>query len=119
MENKQTAVEWLVEKLAGKHNEFQALTFYYEHKEEIEKAKAIEEEQRCKHCVVAMTKEEPNEEAIKEAFERFKRTPMIFVPDEIVYSEQEAFDLLLRAKVETATMYYEEMKEWFEKVKKK
>jgi hypothetical protein len=45
MENKQTAVEWLVEKLAGKHNEFQALTFYYDHKEEIEQAKAMEKEQ--------------------------------------------------------------------------
>ena len=41
----QTAVDWLVEQLARKHNEFQALTFYYDHKEEIEKAKAMEKEQ--------------------------------------------------------------------------
>jgi hypothetical protein len=41
----QTAVEWLVEQLARKHNEFQALTFYYEHKEEIEQAKQMEKEQ--------------------------------------------------------------------------
>jgi len=41
----QTAVEWLVEQLARKHNEFQALTFYYDHKEEIEQAKQIEKEQ--------------------------------------------------------------------------
>ena len=41
----QTAVDWLVEQLARKNNEFQALTFYYDHKEEIEKAKAMEKEQ--------------------------------------------------------------------------
>ena len=63
--------------------------------------------------------EEPNEEAIKEALERVRRTPMTFVPDKIMYSEEETFDLLLRAKVETVAMYYEEMKEWFEQVKKK
>ena len=40
-----TAIEWLVEQLARKHNEFQALTFYYDHKEEIEQAKAMEKEQ--------------------------------------------------------------------------
>jgi hypothetical protein len=38
----QTAVEWLVEKLAKKHNEFQALAFYYDHKDEIEQAKEME-----------------------------------------------------------------------------
>lgn len=68
---------------------------------------------------IIIPKEEPNEEAIKEALKRLRRTPMTFVPDKIMYSEEEAFDLLLRAKVETATMYYEEMKEWFEQVKKK
>jgi hypothetical protein len=68
---------------------------------------------------IIIPKEEPNEEAIKEALKRLRRTPMTFVPDKIMYSEEEAFDLLLRAKVETDTMYYEEMKEWFEQVKKK
>ncbi len=43
----QTAVDWLVEQLARKHNEFQALTFYYDHKEEIEKAKAMEKDHIC------------------------------------------------------------------------
>lgn len=43
--SKQTAVEWLVEQLARKNNEFQALTFYYDHKEEIEQAKQMEKEQ--------------------------------------------------------------------------
>jgi hypothetical protein len=43
----QTAVEWLVEQLARKHNEFQALTFYYDHKEEIEQAKAMEKDNIC------------------------------------------------------------------------
>lgn len=41
----QTAVEWLVEQLARKNNEFQSLTFYYDHKEEIEQAKQMEQEQ--------------------------------------------------------------------------
>lgn len=40
-----TAVEWLIEQLARKNNEFQALTFYYDHKEEIEQAKAMEKKQ--------------------------------------------------------------------------
>ena len=42
-----TAVEWVVEQLARKHNEFQALTFYYDHKDEIEQAKAMEKDQIC------------------------------------------------------------------------
>lgn len=45
MQTKQTAVEWLVEQLARKHNEFQALTFYYDHKDEIEQAKQMEKKQ--------------------------------------------------------------------------
>ena len=40
----QTAAEWLVEQLARKHKEFQALTFYYDHKEEIEQAKQMEKD---------------------------------------------------------------------------
>lgn len=48
MKNKQTAVEWLVEQLAKKHNEFQALTFYYDHRDEIEQAKQMEKEQIIK-----------------------------------------------------------------------
>lgn len=42
----QTAVEWLVEQLARKNNEFQALTFYYDHKEEIEQAKEMDMQQK-------------------------------------------------------------------------
>jgi hypothetical protein len=45
MDMKQTSVEWLVEQLARKHNEFQALTFYYDHRDEIEQAKQMEKEQ--------------------------------------------------------------------------
>ena len=39
-----TAVNWLVEQLARKNNEFQALTFYYDHKEEIQQAKEMEKD---------------------------------------------------------------------------
>ena len=45
MQHTKTAVEWLVEQLARKNNEFQALTFYYDHKEEIQQAKQMEKEQ--------------------------------------------------------------------------
>ena len=51
MGNKQTAVEWIVEQLAKKHNEFQVLTFYYDHKNEIEQAKQMEEQQ-IKNAVI-------------------------------------------------------------------
>lgn len=44
-QRKETAVEWLVEQLAKKHNEFQALTFYYDNRDEIEQAKQMHEEQ--------------------------------------------------------------------------
>lgn len=47
MDMKQTAVDWLVEQLAKKHNEFQALTFYYDHQEEIQQAKQMEYDQHC------------------------------------------------------------------------
>lgn len=40
----QTPVEYLLEKLARKHNDFQALTFYHDHKEEIEEAKQMEKD---------------------------------------------------------------------------
>ena len=36
-----------------------------------------------------------------------------------MYSEEEVYDLLLKAKIETSIKYYEDMKEWFEQVKKK
>lgn len=44
-QRKETAVEWLVIHLAKKHNEFQALTFYHDHHEEIKQAKQMEKEQ--------------------------------------------------------------------------
>jgi len=44
-QRKQTAVEWLVIHLAKKHNEFQALTFYHDHHEEIKQAKQMERSQ--------------------------------------------------------------------------
>jgi hypothetical protein len=48
MKKKKTAIEWLVEQLARKQNEFQALTFYYDYKEEIEQAKQMEKDQITK-----------------------------------------------------------------------
>ena len=53
-----TAVEWLVEQLARKNNEFQALTFYYDHKEEIQQAKEMEKEQINKACYDGYYQEE-------------------------------------------------------------
>jgi hypothetical protein len=41
-------------------------------------------------------------------------------PKEVkMYTEEEVYDLLLKAKIETSIKYYEDMKEWFEQVKKK
>jgi hypothetical protein len=36
-----------------------------------------------------------------------------------MYSEEEVLELLLRSKIETANLYYEDMKDWFEQFKKK
>ena len=36
-----------------------------------------------------------------------------------MYSEEEVFELLLKSKIETSNLYYEDMKEWFELNKKK
>jgi hypothetical protein len=58
MKDKQTAVEWLVEQLARKHNEFQALTFYYDHKDEIEQAKQMEKEQKLDFASKVLNKAE-------------------------------------------------------------
>ena len=38
---------------------------------------------------------------------------------ERMYSEEEVLELLLKSKIETSNLYYEDMKEWFEQSKKK
>lgn len=38
---------------------------------------------------------------------------------ERTYSEEEVLELLLKSKIETSNLYYEDMKEWFEQFKKK
>ena len=35
------------------------------------------------------------------------------------YSEEEVLELLLKSKIETSNLYYEDIKEWFELNKKK
>jgi hypothetical protein len=45
MAKQTTAVEWLVEELAKKHNYFQALIFYHDNNEVIKKAKQMEKDQ--------------------------------------------------------------------------
>jgi hypothetical protein len=37
---------------------------------------------------------------------------------ERMYSEEEVLELLLKSKIETSNLYYEDMKEWFEQFKK-
>ena len=37
---------------------------------------------------------------------------------ETLYTEEEVLELLLKSKIETSNLYYEDMKEWFEKYKK-
>jgi len=38
--------------------------------------------------------------------------------EERMYSEEEVLELLLKSKIETSNLYYEDMKEWFEQNKK-
>lgn len=38
---------------------------------------------------------------------------------ERMYSEEEVLELILKSKIETSNLYYEDMKEWFEQIKKK
>jgi hypothetical protein len=38
---------------------------------------------------------------------------------ERMYSEEEVLELLLRSKIETSNLYYEDMKDWFEQFKKR
>ena len=38
---------------------------------------------------------------------------------ERMYSDEEVLELLLKSKIETSNLYYEDMKEWFEQFKKK
>jgi len=38
---------------------------------------------------------------------------------ERMYSEEEVLELILKSKIETSNLYYEDMKEWFEQFKKK
>lgn len=37
---------------------------------------------------------------------------------ERMYSEEEVLELLLKSKIETSNLYYEDMKNWFEQNKK-
>lgn len=39
--------------------------------------------------------------------------------EERMYSEEEVLELILKSKIETSNLYYEDMKEWFEQFKKK
>lgn len=69
-----------------------------------------------------MIKEKPNEEAIKEALERFRRTPMIFVPNEIKYSEEEVLEIIKKFDKEFYSGIVERnkgVKYWFEQFKNK
>jgi hypothetical protein len=48
MEKKQTAVQWLISQLALVNNSpFEAIAFYHDNKDLIEKAKEMEKEQIC------------------------------------------------------------------------
>lgn len=42
---KQSSIDWLVQQLARKYGEFQALSFYYDHQDEIKRAKEMHKEE--------------------------------------------------------------------------
>jgi len=83
---------------------------------------------------IIIPKEEPEQETVEEAAENYVRNE----PDatlkliskysfkdgakwqaERMYSEEEVLELILKSKIETSNLYYEDMKEWFEQFKKK
>jgi hypothetical protein len=83
---------------------------------------------------IIIPKEEPKQETLEEAAENYVRNE----PDatlkliskysfkdgakwqaERMYSEEEVLELILKSKIETSNLYYEDMKEWFEQIKKK
>ena len=47
-----------------------------------------------------------------------KAKEMHKVETERMYSEEEVLELLLKSKIETSNLYYEDMKEWFKQFKK-
>lgn len=83
---------------------------------------------------IIIPKEEPKQETLEEAAENYVRNE----PDatlkliskysfkdgakwqaERMYSEEEVLELILKSKIETSNLYYEDMKEWFEQIIKK
>lgn len=42
---KQSSIDWLVQQLAKKQGDFQALSFYYDHRDEIKRAKEMHMEE--------------------------------------------------------------------------
>ena len=65
-----------------------------------------------------MTQEEIDKEASKYPHERTFKAGVEFAKSKM-YSEEEVLELLLKLKIEASNLYYEDMKEWFEKFKKK
>jgi hypothetical protein len=67
------------------------------------------------------SEEEPDYDKIKEALVELRKQPMSFVPDKIMYSEEEVLEILHSRMRYTLGEDYKEMTtiEWFEQFKKK
>jgi hypothetical protein len=72
-----------------------------------------------------MENKETLEEAALRLLKEMKKTPMTFIPDEKMYSEEEVIKLLIFCKdrfADSELYHYshdDEVKKWFEQIKKK
>jgi hypothetical protein len=86
--------------------------------------------------IIIIPQEEPKQETLEEAAESWLKSKTLLKTSqapglligftegakwqqERMYSEEEVLELLLKSKIETSNLYYEDIKEWFEQFKKK
>jgi hypothetical protein len=75
---------------------------------------------RCDCKPKQETLEEPDYEKIKQALIKFRKTPITFVPDKRMYSEEEVINFLQEMNDWPTTFEGKiDIREWFEQFKKK
>lgn len=57
---KQSSIDWLVQQLARKYGESQALSFYYDHQDEIKRAKEMHKEEMKEMFLAGITMTDPD-----------------------------------------------------------
>ena len=64
-------------------------------------------------------KEPDYNKIIEQSLMELRKQPMSFVPDKIMYSEEEVYDILVEHTIELFKKESKTLNEWFEKYKKK